>query len=107
MALAFEVARAEIWKNLEEVKLTELKVNRKKYSALNDRVRKLQARLARSVPRIEHEAIIVALQLRITDLETKLRESRSEANALQGKVARFESLLGQIDPARETTKVSL
>ena len=79
----------------------------KKRSAVNVRVLKLKEQIARSVPRIEHEAIIASLQLRITDLETRLRESRSEADALNAKLARFESLLGQVVLVPETKQTSL
>ncbi len=104
--------KAEIRKNLEEFKLTEgfatvVKGKPRKHFGHNVRVRKLEAGLAESVSKIEHEAIIAVLQLRTTDLETRLRESMSEANALKEKVACFESRPGQADPARETTGSSL
>jgi predicted RNase H-like nuclease (RuvC/YqgF family) len=57
----------------------------------NARIRRLEAKLARFVPRIEHEALIAELQLRIADLEVRLSESKIETSGLKARVARLES----------------
>jgi hypothetical protein len=57
----------------------------------NARKRKLKAKLARLVPRIEHETVVAELQLRLADLEARLSESKSETKSLKEKVARLES----------------
>ena len=57
----------------------------------NARIRRLEAKMARFVPRSEHETVVAELQLRIADLEARLSESKSETNGLKARIARLES----------------
>jgi chromosome segregation ATPase len=61
------------------------------------RIRELESKLSDSVPRTELDAAKAEAEGRMRELQASLSESKSEADALKGKVAGFESRVAQAE----------